>query len=143
MEAPQQRGKGRPKIGGYIPGMNLGDVLKERVERWAAEEGTDRTDAIKTLLTRQLDAEDERRRPKGRTWEAVVPHTKERFRFRSLSALAVRLGGTTYEVQPQTTDLDALEGPVPFRVVVIKKGTRRVFRVHVPVAAVDTGEGEP
>lgn len=135
VEPPQQRGKGRPKVGGFVPGMNLGDELVERIERWMARQEVkhDRTAAIKTLLTRQLDAEERR---SGKTYEALVPRTRERVKFKSLSTLAVRLGGTTYEVQPPAVNLDAPGQPVRFRVVVIKNGTRRMFDVHVPEAAV-------
>jgi hypothetical protein len=49
---------GRPvTIGGSIPGMELGEVRKARVERWAAGHGRmDRAEAVRTLIDRGLAA---------------------------------------------------------------------------------------
>lgn len=54
--------RGRPTIGGAIPGQELGTELLERVEQWAAEHGDNRANAVRILLGRALDAEDRRRR---------------------------------------------------------------------------------
>lgn len=117
--------KGRPVIGGAVPGLELGEVLKARVEQWAAENGVGRAHAIRTLLTRALDAEDTPAR--GPIYVATVARTGERVHFRSLDLLARRLGGTTYDVRPAGSDADS-----SMRTVTIRKGTRRLFDVQVP-----------
>lgn len=138
MQAPPPRGPGQPRVGGAIPGMNLGDELLKRVMRWAALNETNRSDAIRTLLTRQLDAEE--RRSAGRSFEAVA-EDGERYQFRSLSKLALRLGGTTYEVRPEDVDApDAADTRTRYRFVAIKRGGRRLFDVRVPLDAVALDE---
>jgi hypothetical protein len=119
--------------------MNLGDELLKRVMRWAALNDTNRSDAIRTLLTRQLDIEE--RRSAGRLFEAVA-EGGERYQFRSLSRLAVRLGGTTYEVRPpEDADAqDATDARTRYRFVAIKRGGRRLFDVRVPLDAVALDE---
>lgn len=130
MEPPEQTKGGRPPIGGSIPGMELGEELKARVERRAAAHGVNRTEAIRTLLTRALDWSS------GRVFVATVRHTGETYKFRSLDALARRTGGTTYEVQSVAANVDT-DSSEPIRIVTVKRGSRRIFDVEVPAEAVE------
>lgn len=54
-EVEEERGPGRPAIGDAI-NVRLGDQL-EPVDTWAAEQGVSRAEAIRSLITRQLAAE--------------------------------------------------------------------------------------
>ena len=134
MNATAERPKrGRPAIPGPADPIKFGEV-RDRLDAWAAKHGMSRAEAARVLVERALDAEDARRG--GRLFEAYLPRTNERLRFRSLRSLVKRVGGDDYVVEPvDPTDAE-------HRTIIVyrlrgESDRQRVTSAIVPAAAVE------
>lgn len=100
-EQPDERGPGRPSIGGKLAPTDLGDELLARVETEATQDGTTRAATVRALLAEALDARERARAtaadddpytPRRSAYETDGTPIDRSYDVDTLRAIAFRIG---------------------------------------------------